>query len=189
MLEKDKAVLVVVDVQGKLLPSIHEGEETVRQIVRLIHGFRIVGAPILVTEQYPKGLGESDARIREAIAAADPTTRQPCHFAPIEKMSFSCMLDDGFLGSLEACGRRQVVLCGIEAHVCVYQTAIHLRERGYHVEVAADATSSRAPRDREIALQRMAAEGVKLTCAETAVFEMLEVCGTDAFRRWVRVIR
>ena len=99
------------------------------------------------------------------------------------------MLDDPFRGALEATTRRQVVLCGIESHVCVYQTALHLMGGGYEVEIAADAVSSRAQRNRDIALSRLAMEGAKLTSVETCVFEMLEMCGTDPFRNWVKVIR
>ena len=189
MLQSHSALLVVVDVQVKLLPSIHEAEETVGQICKLIRGFRIAGAPILTTEQYRKGLGESDPRIQEAIAEKHPMTGQSHRFEALEKMCFSCVKDEGFLKALEASGRRQVVLCGIETHVCVHQTALDLVGRGYHVEVAADAVSSRAARNREIALKRMVAEGVKLTTVEMAVFEMLEVCGTEAFKAWVKVIR
>jgi nicotinamidase-related amidase len=189
MLHRDRTVLVVIDVQQKLLPSIDEAEETVQQIIRLIQGFRIVGAPILITEQYRKGLGETDPRIQDALTAADPKTGDVGRFDPIEKMVFSCMLDDPFRSALEATGRRSVVLCGIESHVCVYQTAAHLLESGYHVEIAADAVSSRSHRNREIALTRMSSDGAKLTCVETAIFEMLERCGTDPFKRWVQVIK
>lgn len=189
MLDKNQSILVVVDVQTKLLPSIHEADEMVGQICRLIRGFRIVGAPVFVTEQYPKGLGETDPRIQTAVAEAEPNTGREHRFEPMEKMYFSCVLDDPFRAMLEATGRRQVILCGIESHVCVYQTAIHLIERGYHVEIVADAVSSRSARNREIALQRLAAEGAKLTCVETVVFEMLEMCGTDPFKQWVRAIR
>lgn len=189
MLHRERAVLVVVDVQERLLPSIDEAERTVEQIVRLIRGFRIAGAPILVTEQYRQGLGETAKAIQEAIAEPDPGTGGTRPFEPMEKMAFSCALDDPFLRALEATGRRQVVLCGIEAHVCVHQTALHLLEQGFHVEIAADAVSSRSPRNRDLALTRLALEGAMPTSVEMAVFEMLERCGTDPFRSWIRVIR
>ena len=189
MLHKDKAVLVVIDVQSRLLPSIHEADAAVEQICRLIRGFRLVGAPVMVTEQYRKGLGETDPRIQEAFSEKDPVTGEIRPFRPYEKMSFSCMLDDPFRDAIEAFGRHQAVLCGIETHVCVHQTALHLLEAGFHVEVAADAVSSRSPVNRDIALRRMEAEGAKVTCVETAVFEMLEYCGTDPFKTWVKLIR
>jgi nicotinamidase-related amidase len=188
MLHKNQSILVVVDVQSKLLPSIHQADETVEQICRLVRGFRIVGAPILVTEQYRKGLGETDSRIQATVADKDPSGREHA-FAPLEKMYFSCVLDDPFRAAFEAAGRRQVILCGIEAHVCIYQTAVHLIERGYHVEIAADAVSSRAAYNKKIALKRLAAEGAKISSVEMAIFEMLEVCGTDPFKQWAKAIR
>jgi nicotinamidase-related amidase len=188
MLHKNQSILVVVDVQSKLLPSIHQADETVEQICRLVRGFRIVGAPILVTEQYRKGLGETDPRIQAAIAEKDPSGAEH-RFTPLEKMYFSCVKDDPFRAALEATGRRQVVLCGIETQVCIYQTALHLIERGYHVEIAADAVSSRAEYNKKIALKRLAAEGAKISCVEMAIFEMLEMCGTDPFKQWVKAIR
>lgn len=188
MLSKNQSILVVVDVQSKLLTSIHEADETVGQICRLVRGFRIVGAPVLVTEQYRKGLGETDSRIQAAVAERDPSGVEH-RFEPMEKMFFSCALDDPIRSALEASGRRQVILCGIETHVCIYQTAVHLIERGYHVEVVADAVSSRSATNKKIALKRLAAEGAKISCVEMAVFEMLEMCGTDPFKQWVKAIR
>jgi nicotinamidase-related amidase len=189
MLHKDKALLVVVDVQGRLLPAIHEADKVVVQISRLIRGFRILGAPILITEQYRKGLGETDPRIQAALAERDAFSGEPGRFEPIEKMSFSCVMDPTFIARWESSGRNQVVLCGIEAHVCVLQTALQMVERGAHVEIAADAVSSRSPQNRDIALRRMESEGAKITSVESAIFEMLEYCGTDAFKSWVRVIK
>ncbi|MDM7916288.1 MAG: hydrolase [Candidatus Eisenbacteria bacterium] len=184
MLSKERAVLLVVDVQGRLLPSIHDADATVSAITRLVRGFGIAGAPVVVTEQYRKGLGETDPRIQEAVREVSGGS-----FDPYEKMSFSCCRDETFRAAIEALRRSQVVLCGIESHVCVHQTALDLLGAGYEVQIAADAVSSRSPRNREIALQRLASEGAKLTTVETAVFEMLEVCGTDAFRAWSRLIR
>jgi nicotinamidase-related amidase len=189
MLNKEKAALVVIDVQSRLLPLIHEADAAVTQMGRLIRGFRLVGAPVLVTEQYRKGLGETAPPIQEAFSEKDPRTGEVRPFTYYEKMSFSCMLDDPFRNAIEALGRRQIVLCGIETHVCVHQTALHLLESGFHVEVAADAVSSRSPVNRDIALRRMEREGAKITCVETAIFEMLEYCGTDPFKTWVKLIR
>jgi nicotinamidase-related amidase len=188
MLHKNQSLLVVVDVQSKLLPSIHEADETVEQICRLVRGFRIVGAPILVTEQYRKGLGETDSRIQAVVAEKDPAGNDH-RFESFEKTYFSCVMDDPFRAALEATGRKQIVLCGIESHVCIYQTATHLIQRGYHVEIAADAVSSRSAYNKKIALKRLAVEGAKISCVEMAVFEMLEMCGTDPFKQWVKAIR
>jgi nicotinamidase-related amidase len=192
MLRQKDAVLVVIDVQERLLPSIHESEALVEQIVRLIRGFRICAAPILVTEQYRKGIGPTDPRVAAALTGEETVGDQALPslpFAPIEKMTFSCAPHAPFLEQLAALGRRQVVLCGIESHVCVLQTALHLREARYEVFLAADAVSSRSPRNVDIAVRRMEQEGVRFTSVEMAVFEMLHICGTPEFRSWSRVIR
>jgi len=194
MLRSDKSALVVIDVQERLLPRIHDAETTVTQITRLMRGFQLVGAPVLLTEQYRKGLGPTEPRILEAYRTpvgpdGAPVPDPPAANPILEKMSFSCCGDGGFRQALEATERRQIVLCGIESHVCVLQTALHLRDAGYDCYVAADAVSSRSPRNVEIALRRMEAAGVVLTSCESAIFEMLEVCGTPAFKAWSRLIR
>lgn len=203
MLSRDRAVLVVVDVQERLLPFIHESESVVLQCVRLVRGFHILGAPVLVTEQYRKGIGPTDDRIMDAVLRPEsveqplPPRREPgfeapappAEFRPIEKMTFSCAEHPPFMEALERTGRRQVLLCGIESHVCVLQTALHLAMRGYEVYLAADAVSSRSPRNVEIALRRMEQAGVQLTSVEMGIFEMLHLSGTPEFKRWSRQIR
>jgi nicotinamidase-related amidase len=206
LLKRDDAVLVVIDVQERLLPSIHESELTVRSVVRLIRGFQILGLPILVTEQYRKGIGPTDERVVDALIRpesvdeplppiyagdADHPEPQtpPASFQPWEKMTFSCAEHPPFMEALRATGRRHVLLCGIESHVCVLQTALQLVERGFDVFVAADAVSSRSPRNIEIALRRMEREGVHLTSVEAGVFEMMHVSGTPEFKRWSRQIK
>jgi nicotinamidase-related amidase len=203
MLHRDRAVLVVIDVQERLLPFIHESESVVLQCVRLVRGFHILQAPVLVTEQYRKGIGPTDDRIVEAVLHPEsveqplPARREhgfeapppPDGFRPIEKMTFSCAEHPPFMEALEATGRRQALLCGIESHVCVLQTALHLVERGYEVHLAADAVSSRSPRNVELALRRMEQAGVRLTSVEMGIFEMLHESGTPEFKRWSRQIR
>jgi nicotinamidase-related amidase len=206
LLKRDDAVLVVIDVQDRLLPSIHESETLVRQVVRLVRGFHILGLPILATEQYRKGIGPTDHRVIDAIVrpesvdeplppvyASDAERPEPPPipeaFQPHEKMTFSCAEHPPFMEALRATGRRQVLLCGIESHVCVLQTAMQLVERGFDLFLAADAVSSRNPRNVEIALRRMEREGVRLTSVEAGVFELLHISGTPEFKRWSKLIR
>jgi nicotinamidase-related amidase len=206
LLKRDDALLVVIDVQERLLPFIHESEFTVRQVVRLVRGFHILGLPILCTEQYRKGLGPTDERIVDALvrpegvdeplppvrpAGSDRPRSQPPpdSFQPFEKMTFSCAEHPPFMEALRATGRRQVLLCGIESHVCVLQTALQLGERGFDVFLAADAVSSRAPQNVEVAWRRMEREGVRLTSVEAGIFEMMHVSGTPEFKRWSKQIR
>lgn len=206
LLKRDDAVLVVIDIQERLLPFIHDAEFTIRQVVRLVRGFHILGLPILCTEQYRKGIGPTDERVVEAMVRPDsvdeplppmypPGSERPRSpappesFQPFEKMTFSCAEHPPFMEALRATGRRQVLLCGIESHVCVLQTALQLGERGFDVFLAADAVSSRSPRNVEIALSRMEREGVRLTSVEAGIFEMMHISGTPEFKRWSRQIR
>lgn len=201
MLNRNKALLVIIDVQQRILPVMHEAEAVVEGVCRLAKGFRILRAPILVTEQYREGIGPTDPRVVEAVSGPDPLASlapkgseipaedPPASFDPMDKMSFSCALHPPFVERLRASNRTQVVLCGVESHVCVLQTALHLREQGFEVHLAADAVSSRNPFHKETALRRMAAAGVEITNLETAVFEMLEAAGTPQFRAWSKVIR
>ncbi|MBK8230972.1 MAG: hydrolase [Candidatus Eisenbacteria bacterium] len=184
VIRKDDALLVVIDVQEKLLPHIAEHERVTAQIQKLIDGFLIAGAPALATEQYRKGLGPTHPALIDSL-----TRNHPESFAPIEKMTFGCCAHPPFLEAIERLGRSQVVLSGIEAHVCVLQTALQLRALGRETYIVADAISSRDPRNVEIALRRMEQEGVRWTSVEMSVFEMLHESGTPAFKAWSQRIR
>lgn len=179
MLDPAETALVVIDVQEKLIPHIYRHEELIQSIRRLIRGCQIVNVPILATEQYTKGLGPTVQPLREALG----------EIVPMEKMHFSCWDHAPFREALEATGRRSILLCGIESHVCVYQTAIGLRDSGYDVQVAGDAVSSRFERNLDLALMRFRQEEILMTSVETAIFEMLKMCGTDHFREWVQVLK
>ncbi len=172
LLAAERSVLVVVDFQEKLLPHIHGHAGVVRKAGLLAFAARRLGIPLVVTEQYPKGLGPTVREVREACGS----------FEPVEKNCFSCAGSAAFMGRLREAGRSQAVIAGIETHVCVAQTAVDLAEAGFTVHVAADACGSRFPRDAELALRRMEAAGVVVTGAEAAVFEWLREAGTDAFR-------
>jgi nicotinamidase-related amidase len=179
LLRREDAVLVLVDVQEKLLPAIAEGEAVARRCGVLLEGARILEVPVLVTEQYPRGLGRTVAPLLEAASGA----------TVYEKMTFSCARDDAFLDALEAYDRDQILLCGIESHVCVLQTALDLVENNLQVHVAADAVGSRDPQNRESALARMGREGVIVTNTESALFEMLVVAGTPEFKQVSKLLR
>jgi nicotinamidase-related amidase len=174
-LDRASAVLLIIDIQEKLLPVIHEGDRVVRNVERLVRGAHVLGVPVVVTEQYVKGLGPTVATLRQAL---EETTG----YQPVEK---SCFSAHGCV-TLE---RRQVLVAGVETHVCVYQSVVDLLKAGHEVTVIADAVSSRAPENRDIALQRMVAEGAKLSSTEMALFELTVVSGTDEFRAISRLIK
>lgn len=182
LLHRETAVLVVIDVQEKLLPVIDRADVVVLNVERLLRGCHILGVPTILTEQYVKGLGPTVAPLRAAL-------EETSGYRPIEKACFSAQGCEAFAAQLAASGRRQVLVAGVETHVCVHQTVLDLLAAGLDVTVVADAVSSRSAENREIALRRFVAEGVKLSSTEMALFELLGVSGTDDFRAISRLIK
>jgi len=178
-ISRAQAGLVVVDIQERLLPSIHERERVLQNAIRLAKGARALNLPIFVTEQYPKGIGRTVA----GLAGAVP------EFAPLEKTAFSCCGAKNFNSALASRNVRDVVLCGIEAHVCVCQTALDLLDQGLGVFVAADAISSRTPENRQHGIERMRDAGATIVSAEMILFELLEDAGTDQFKKILELIK
>ena len=181
-LERANAVLVVIDVQEKLMPVIDGAKEVLRNVDRLIRGAHVLGVPVLVTEQYVKGLGATVEPIRRAL---DETSG----YRPLEKSCFSAQGCEAFAAQLAAFERKQIVIAGVETHVCVYQTVRDLLALGLEVTIAADAVSSRTAQNKDIALRRMAGEGAKLSSTEMALFELTAVSGTDEFRAISRLVK
>jgi nicotinamidase-related amidase len=180
LIDPARSQLLVVDVQEKLLPIVTDPERLLRNVRILLDAGRLTGMPATFSEQYPRGLGPTVAELSRDIADAD---------RPIAKTEFSCARSAEFSARLDAAGRDQVIVCGIEAHVCVLQTAMDLRERGREVFVVADAVDSRAEHSRETALRRMAAAGVFVVTTEMVVFEQLGSADNPAFREASRLIR
>lgn len=172
LLDRDASMLLVVDVQQRLIPAIHDHGPVMDSVAWLMDLSRTLGVPVRASEQYPRGLGPTVPELRQRLADEDV----------VEKLHFSCAADAGCLGMLEALGRSQIVLCGIETHVCVLQTALGLLGRGYRVFVVADAVSSRQPSDRQLGLDRMRDAGVTVVGREMVAFEWLHVAGTDEFK-------
>jgi len=170
---RDASVLLIIDVQEKLLPAIAGGEAIPPRIGLLLEAAKSMQVPVLVTEQYPQGLGPTVEAIRREL---------PEGVNPIEKTSFSCVPEPAFMSALTALARRQVVIAGTEAHVCVAQTALELAAGGWTVFLAADAVGSRREADREIAIERMRRSGVTVTTAEAVAFEWLRRAGTPEFK-------
>ena len=183
LLTRDRSCLLVVDVQEKLLPVIQDGASVRDSIRFLLDVSRALHVPAVLSEQYPQGLGRT----------VDPLHGHPGFTAGFEKIRFSAaeglqsLLRHGPAENLR--GRDQIVVCGIEAHVCVQQTALDLLAAGYRVFVVADAAGSRRAIDRQTALQRMRDSGCVLTTCEAVAFEWCEQAGTDAFRTVSRLVR
>jgi nicotinamidase-related amidase len=179
MLAVDKCALVVIDIQGKLAQLMYRKESLFENAQKLIKGFQVLGVPIVVTEQYPKGLGPT---IPE-IAGLFPD------FRPLPKVAFSCCGDEGFQREIRALNRQQILICGIETHVCVYQTTVDLLASRHHVEVVADVVSSRTADDRQTGLQRMLDEGARITSVEMALFELMKVAEGPKFKEVSKIVK
>jgi nicotinamidase-related amidase len=169
VLDRGRAALVVVDVQEAFRPAVIDFERVAGAAATLVRGARILDLPVIVTQQYPKGLGSTVPELAEHLDGIEP----------IDKVCFSAAAADGF--DLE--GRDQALICGIESHVCVSQTAHDLLDRGVQVHVARDAVSSRTEENRELGLHKMEHAGAVVTSVETALFELLGAAGTDEFKQ------
>lgn len=178
-INRDESTGIVIDIQERLYPHMYRKDELLHNCLRLLEGFRILGIPVLRTEQYPKGLGTTLEPIKRLV--------QPDH--PIEKISFSCCDEAAFRSELERTGRKTVILCGIETHVCILQTAVDLLEADYRPVVVTDCVSSRKEEDRLIALERMRTEGAVLTTCESVLFELARYAGTDEFKAISRLVK
>ena len=174
-LQPERTALVVVDVQEGFRKAIPDFERVAKATATLIEGAEAIGIPVLITEQYPKGLGETAPEVAEHL---------PDGIEPLEKVVFSAAGAEGFdLG-----GRDQALVCGIETHVCVNQTVLDLLDAGTEVQVAEDAVGSRTEENKRVGLHKMERAGAVLTSVETALFELLGRAGTDEFKRIQKLI-
>lgn len=174
-IEKEEAVAVVIDYQEKLVPVMQESDELLRRSCILLEGLRILGVPTVVTQQYTKGLGMSVDAIVKAAGNEEY----------LDKLSFTAY--DCIKERLQ--GRKYVILCGIEAHICVLQTLIDLKAAGYVPVLVTDCVSSRKQEDKAAAVMRAVAEGAVVTTSESLLFELLRVAGTDTSKKIQKLIR
>ena len=172
LLDREKSGLVLVDVQEKLTPLVLNAESLVERCQWLIRLANDLAVPVVVSEQYPKGLGHTVSPLRTL------TTDYPC----IEKVHFSCYRDESFVNCWQTIDRKQVVLAGIETHVCVLQTAMDMNSSGLDVFVVVDAVSSRHEVDHKYGLKRMKQAGIHLVTAEMVFFEWVRRAGTPEFK-------
>jgi nicotinamidase-related amidase len=180
-LDRDKALLVVIDVQEKLCVAMDHkvlGRLT-RNIGILLETAAELKVPVLVTEQYVKGLGPTLPELKEKAAAA------PCY----EKMAFSCCGSSEFVAAVQASGRSQIIITGMETHVCVLQTVIELREAGFTVHLVRDAVMSRSKQNWLTAVEAMTLAGAVPTSTESAMFQLLKVAGTEEFKKLSKLVR
>jgi nicotinamidase-related amidase len=170
ILDRNRAALVVIDVQEAFRPAVLDFEDTARATAILTQGAQILGVPIVVTEPNPRGLGKTVPEVADHLGDGAE---------PLEKVVFSAAEADGF----DLQGRDQALLCGIETHVCVSQTAHDLLDRGVEVHVAQDAVTSRTAENRDVGLHKMESSGAVLTSVEAALLELVGAAGSDEFKQ------
>jgi len=163
MLTVDNSLLLVIDFQDRIMHTIHRYEELAKKTATMIAGCRVLDIPIITTQQYTKGLGETIGELKETLG----------EFEHIEKITFSCMGEPAFESALRGAGRLNVIVTGIEAHICVQQTVLDMLAGGYNVYVIADCIGSRSENDYHYAVKRMEQAGAVFTTVESALFEML----------------
>lgn len=172
-------ILLVVDIQERLIPAIDSGQRVIDETGRLIEGCRVLDIPVIATEQYPKGLGPLVPEVRERIDSN----------LIFSKLTFSACGAHEVMQLLQEQGRNQVVLAGIEGHVCMLQTALDLLAHGCQVHVPLETTSSRRPESCHAALTRMREAGVVVTTLESVLFELLERAGTPQFKEVLKIVK
>lgn len=176
---REQAAGLVIDIQEKLFPFITGNEILAVNSGILIKGLQVLKVPILVTEQYTKGLGPTIRPLRELLGTA----------APMEKLAFSCCDDPSIMGQLAALKKKFIIITGIEAHVCVLQTATDLLERGFIPVVAEDCVSSRRLNDKDMAMNRLRRMGAVITTYESVLFELLRYSGTEEFKAISKLVK
>ncbi len=179
MLTTDNSVLLLVDIQGKLAHSMHAKESLFQNLKKLIKGMRVLEVPILWAEQNPKGLGPTIAEISGLLPDVQA----------IPKYSFSCYKNKEIRQALENLNRRNILVAGIETHVCVYQTVRDLSKAHYDVQLVADAVSSRTLENKQIGLEKCKSTGAAITSVETALFELLQVAEGERFKAILEIVR
>uniref|UniRef100_Q3AU79 Hydrolase, isochorismatase family n=1 Tax=Chlorobium chlorochromatii (strain CaD3) TaxID=340177 RepID=Q3AU79_CHLCH len=179
MLSPNETLLLIIDVQGRLAPAVFGSDKLERNIQKLIRACHVLEVPLLVTEQYPKGLGNTIPSLRELMAEA----------VVVEKSSFSCCGSQEFMRQLRALNRNDILIAGMETHVCVYQTAIELIDFGYNVHLLTDCVSSRSEENRELGIRCIEKAGASLTSTEMALFELLRVAEGERFKAISAIVK
>ncbi len=182
LLDRERSALILVDLQEKLVPAIFESERVIRNAALLIECAKILHLPILLTRQYPKGLGDTVPAIRERIPGDSP---------PIDKVEFGCFNNREFAERIQAWKpqRNTLVVAGIESHICVTQTAIGALKEGFKVHLPADATSSRTAFNWKAGLDRMKESGAQLSSTEMIIYELLGKSGTPEFKAMLAFLK
>jgi len=182
-IEKQNTAALFVDIQEKLLPAIHEGQHLLARTVTLLEGLKILQIPMLFLRQYPKGLGDT---VPELIHAAGGL------HTPFDKLAYSAMKDDAIAAkiyAMKAQGITNVLVCGVESHICVLQSCIDLSSAGITPVMIVDCVGSRNPWEKDLAQKRAMQEGVLLSSVESILFELCVTAGTDEFKAIAKLVK
>ncbi len=199
LLSKNDTVAVMIDLQEKIFPAMHDWQDVEKKAATLIEGLRVLDIPIIATQQYTKGLGETTEKIKKAmcrdiaeigILPLDESTHDDFSaFSHIEKMSFGAAGEPAFVKALENLGKNTVIVFGIESHVCVQQTVLQLIACGYSVFLAEDCVGSRSPMDMTCSLKRMTNAGATITTCESILFELLSGADQPNFKKISKLVK
>lgn len=179
-IKADQTVAIALDIQSKLMPFITGNLELELRTYKLIQGLKTLEIPMIVTEQYPKGIGHTVESVKESLGD---------EYKPIEKLTFSCCGSSEFMLKINEIGRKYVIIFGIESHVCVLQTCIDLIHEGFTPVIIEDCVSSRSLNDKSIAIERMRQEGAIISTYESILFELLVISGTEEFKAISKLIK
>ncbi len=179
LIQSEKSLLLVIDVQERLTPAIFDAPRLTANIVRLLKAAELLEVPVLATEQYPRGLGPTLDEVADLIPGG----------AMVEKIHFSAMSEPGFAERLKATERKQIVVVGMEAHICVLQTALELRQAGYEVFAVDDGMGSRVRANTDLAIERMRPTGIQVVATEMVVFEWAHRADRDCFKQLSALIK
>lgn len=176
LIEREDSMLVIIDMQERLFPVMAEKEALAGQVMKLVRFSKIAGIPVIMTEQ--EKLGPTLPEIKGVLPS----------LAPVPKVDFDCLGCEAFIKRVRESEKRTLILCGIEAHICVAQTALHAASE-YQVQVVSDAISSRSPENKRVALERMSRNGVTITTTEMVIYELLKRAGTDTFKEVLKLVK
>lgn len=179
LLDKENTALLIIDIQDRLANAMKVRDEVVKNCLHLIELSKMMNIPVVVTEQYPKGLGPTVAEIKDALPS----------YQPIEKLTFSCCEEPNFLNEIKRLNKKTLILTGMETHICVLQTCIDLLKEGFHVHLVRDAVCSREKENWKTGIELMRDAGAVINCTETVLFQLLKVAGTEEFRAISRRIK
>lgn len=178
-LNPNDTILVIIDIQDRLAAAMKVRDEIIKNSQHLIELSKLFNIPIVLTEQYPKGLGTTVQEIKEALI----------DYRPIEKLAFSCCREPKFLEEVKKLGKKSIILTGMETHICVLQTCLDLLKEGYHVHVVQDAVCSREKKNWKAGIEFMRDAGAVITCTETVLFQVLKLAGTEEFKAIAKRIK